>query len=345
MVVMLLGVTGGGGRLGNVLVRQLRARGDTVKVLEPRAEVPSSLDGVEVELVHGSVLEPRAVEALVEGVDLLFHLAAKVDLDRDRDGSIHAVNVDGTRVVAEACLARGIRMVHCSSHHALERHPLDEPLDENKPLALDEPCAYHRSKARAEALVRDLVRERGLDAVVVNPGSLVGPYDFEPSMIGRALLDLYHRRIPILMEVVSDYVDVRDVADGILRAAEKGRAGERYLLTGDVLELRDIVGIWGELTSVPMPKRVLPLWVGWAMVPFTIAVARLTGKSALFTPGVLRASVSNRVVSHAKATRELGFEPRSVKDSLAGALQFYRAAGWIGERPLSPPASPAHTPQ
>lgn len=326
---MKAGVTGGGGRLGNVLVRQLRARGDSVKVLEPGTTVPTSLSGVDVELVRGSVLDSRAVEALVEGTDVVFHLAAKVDLDRDRDGSIHAVNVEGTRVVAQACLGRGVRLVHCSSHHALERRPLDEPLDERKPLALDEPCAYHRSKARAEQIVQELVRERGLDAVVTNPGSLVGPYDFEPSMIGRALLDLYHRRIPILLEVVSDYVDVRDVADGILRAAEKGRAGERYLLTGDVLELKDIVALWGELTSVPMPQRVLPLWVGWTMVPFTILVARLTGKSALFTPGVLRASVSNRVVSHAKATQELGFQPRSVQAALAGALEFYRTQGWV----------------
>jgi dihydroflavonol-4-reductase len=327
---MRVAVTGGGGRLGNVLVRQLRARGDTVKVLEPSAKIPTSLGGLDVEFVRGSVLEPRTVAALVGDADLVFHLAAKVDLDRDRDGSIRAVNVDGTRMVAEACLARGIRMVHCSSHHALERHPLEQPLNEAKPLALADPCAYHRSKAQAEKLVQDLVRDRQLDAVVANPGSLIGPYDFEPSMIGRALLDLYHRRIPILMEVVSDYVDVRDVADGILRAAAKGRTGERYLLTGDVLDLKDIVGIWGELTSVPMPKRVLPLWVGWAMVPFTIAAARLTGKPALFTPGVLRASVSNRVVSHAKATRELGFEPRSARAALASALEFYRAEGWIG---------------
>jgi dihydroflavonol-4-reductase len=326
---MKVGVTGGGGRLGNVLVRQLRARGDLVKVLEPGTAVPSSLAGLDVELVRGSVLDSRAIEALVADTELVFHLAAKVDLDRDRDGTIRAVNVDGTRVVAEACLKRGIRLVHCSSHHALERRPLDEPLDELKPLALDEPCAYHRSKAHAERLVQDLVRERGLDAVVTNPGSLVGPYDFEPSMIGRALLDLYHRRIPILLEVVSDYVDVRDVADGILRAAEKGRAGERYLLTGEVLELKDIVALWGKLTSVPMPSRVLPLWVGWAMVPFTIAAARLSGKSALFTPGVLRASVSNRVVSHAKAAHELGFQPRSVEAALAGALEFYRARGWV----------------
>jgi dihydroflavonol-4-reductase len=292
------------------------------------AALPPSLRELEVEFVQGSVLDPQAVARLVADVDVVFHLAAKVDLERDRDGSIRAVNVEGTRIVAEACLARDIRLVHCSSHHALELRPLEKPLDETKPLALDTACDYHRTKAVAEKLVLDLVRERGLDAVVVSPGTLVGPFDYEPSIIGRALLDLYHRKIPMLMQVVSDYVDVRDVAAGILRAADSGRRGERYLLTGEVLELKDMVAIWGELTGVPMPKRVLPYWFGWAMLPFTLLAAKLSGKPALFTANMLRSSVSNRIVSHDKAKRELGFEPRATKAALAGALEFYRSAGW-----------------
>jgi dihydroflavonol-4-reductase len=323
-------VTGGGGRLGNVVVRQLRESGNAVRVLELLAEVPKSLDGVDVEFVRGSVLDRAAVDALIADVDVVIHLAAKVDLDRDRNGSIRAVNVEGTRIVAEACLGRKIRLVHCSSHHALQLDPLDQPLDESKPLALDTACDYHRTKAVAEQIVLDLVRERGLDAVVVSPGTLVGPFDFEPSILGRALLDLYHRRIPLLMQVVSDYVDVRDVASGILRAAERGRTGERYLLTGEVLELKQMVTIWGELTSVPMPQHVLPYWFGWAMLPLTLLAARLSGKPALYTANMLRSSVSNRVVSHEKANRELGFSPRSARAALAGALEFYRAAGWAG---------------
>lgn len=322
-------VTGGGGRLGNVVVRQLCERGDRVRVLEPLAARPASLNGLDVELVRGSVLDAGTIAALVADADVVFHLAAKVDLERDRDGSIRAVNVDGTRNVAEACAARGIRLVHCSSHHALELRPLDQPLDESKPLALDTPCDYHRTKAIAEKLVLELVRERGLDAVVVSPGTLVGPFDYEPSIIGRALLDLHQRRIPMLMQVISDYVDVRDVATGILSAADNGRKGERYLLTGEVLELKDMVAIWGELTGVPMPKRILPYWFGWAMLPFTLLASKLSGRPALFTANMLRSSVSNRVVSHEKASRELGFAPRGTRAALTGALEFYRATGWV----------------
>lgn len=324
---MKVAVTGGAGRLGNVVVRQLCERGDSVRVLDPVAALPDSLHGLDVELRSGSVVDPKDVAALVDGVDLVIHLAAKVHLDRDRDGSLRNVNVEGTRTVAEACLARNLRLVHCSSHHALELHPLDQPLDETKPLALETPCDYHRSKAMAEQLVLELIRERALNAVIVSPGTMVGPFDYEPSIIGRALLDLYHRRIPLLMQVVSDYVDVRDVAAGVINAADKGRIGERYLLTGEVLELKDMVQIWGELTGVPMPKRILPYWFGWVMLPFTMIAARFRGKPALFTANMLRSSVSNRIVSHEKAARELGFAPRSTRAALAEALQFYREAG------------------
>lgn len=326
---MLAAITGGGGRLGCALARVLLERGDRVRVLEPGSGSPASLAGLDVELIRGSVLSDIDVARLLDGVDVVFHLAAKVDLGKDRDGSIRKVNVDGTRNVATACAGRHIRLVHCSSHHALVRHPLDQPLDESRPLALDEPCDYHRSKAHAEKLIQELVRERGLDAVVVSPGTMIGPWDYEPSLMGKALLELYHRRIPVLMEVVSDYVDVRDVAAGMIAAATSGRRGERYLLTGAVHDLRTICGIWQELTGVPVPRTVLPLWVGWAMLPFAMVSARLTGKPPVFTPGVLRASVSNTVVSHAKAHAELGFEPRSTREALADALAFYRAQGWL----------------
>jgi dihydroflavonol-4-reductase len=145
------------------------------------------------------------------GAEIFFHLAAKVDLDRDVDGSIFAVNVEGTRHVVAACLAGTTRLVHCSSHHALERPPLAEPLDERRPLALDERCDYHRAKAVAEKLV--------LDATICSPGTLLGPHDYEPSLIATALVDLYRGRLPVLMQVASDFVDTRDVAAGMIAAS------------------------------------------------------------------------------------------------------------------------------
>ncbi len=324
---MLALVTGGGGRLGNVLVRRLLENGRKVRVLEPGSS-PQSLAGLDIDFMPGSVLDATDVDRAMDGVDVVYHLAAKIDLSPKKDPMMYTLNVEGTRMVVDACLARGLRLVHTSSHHALEREPLDQPLTEDKPLALDEKGEYHRSKAIGETIVLDAC-ERGLDAVIVNPGSMIGPYDFEPSMIGAALIDMYFGRVPVLLELLSDYVDVRDVADGMIAAAEKGRRGERYFLTGDVIPIMEMVSLYGELTGAKVPTRALPLWVGWVLLPFALAASAVTKKEPFITADMLRASVSNEVVSHDKAHRELGYTIRTLRESLTDAVAWYRERGWL----------------
>jgi dihydroflavonol-4-reductase len=320
-------VTGGGGRLGNVLVRRLIENGQKVRVLEP-GPLPESLAGLEIEFMQGSVLDAGDVGRAVDGVDVVYHLAAKIDLSPKKDPMMFVINVEGTRMVVNACLSRGLRLVHTSSHHALEREPLDQPLTEDKPLALTEKCDYHRSKAIGETIVLDAC-ERGLDAVIVNPGSMIGPHDYEPSMIGAVLIDMYFGRIPVLLEMLSDYVDVRDVADGMIAAAEKGRRGERYFLTGDVIPVMEMVSLYAELTGAKVPGRALPLWVGWVLLPFALAGSAVTKKEPFITGDMLRASVSNEVVSHDKAHRELGYTIRTLRESLTDAVAWYRERGWL----------------
>ncbi|MGB9341357.1 MAG: NAD-dependent epimerase/dehydratase family protein [Polyangiales bacterium] len=324
---MLALVTGGGGRLGNVLVRRLLELGQSVRVLEP-GSLPESLAGLDIDFVSGSVLDAADVARAVDGVDLVYHLAAEIDLSPKKDPMMYILNVDGTRKVVDACLSRNLRLVHTSSHHALVREPLDQPLTEEKPLALDEKCEYHRSKAIGETIVLDAC-ERGLDAVIVNPGSMIGPHDYEPSMIGTVLIDMYFGRIPVLLELLSDYVDVRDVADGMIAAAEKGRRGERYFLTGDVIPVMQMVSLFGELTGAKVPTRALPLWVGWALLPAALLVSAVSNKEPFITADMLRASVSNDVVSHDKAHRELGYTIRSLRESLGDAVAWYRERGWL----------------
>lgn len=324
---MLALVTGGGGRLGNVLVRQLLEDGHDVRVLEPGPR-PPSLEGLDIDFVSGSVLDASDVARSVEGADVVYHLAAKIDLRPKKDPMMYTINVEGTRLVAETCLSRGIRLVHTSSHHAVEREPLDQPLTEERPLALGEKCDYHRSKAVGETIVLEAC-ENGLDAVIVNPGSMIGPFDFEPSMIGAALIDMYFGRVPVLLDLLSDYVDVRDVAKGMIAAAQKGRRGERYFLTGDVVPILDMVALYGELTGRKVPTRALPLWFGWVLLPFALAGSAISKKDPFITGDMLRASVSNAVVSRDKAHRELGYTIRTLRESLSDAVSFYQSQGWL----------------
>ncbi len=296
-------------------------------MLEP-GDRPESLAELSIDFVSGSVLDSNDVAHAVEGADVVYHLAAKIDLRPKKDPMMFAINVEGTRNVVDACLRHGVRMVHTSSHHAVEREPLSEPLTEERPLALREKCDYHRSKAIGETIVLEGCK-RGLNAVIVNPGSMIGPYDFEPSLIGAALIDMYFGRVPVLLDLLSDYVDVRDVADGMIAAAEKGRCGERYFLTGPVVPIMEMVSTYGELTGAKVPTRALPLWFGWVLLPFALAGATVTKKDPFITADMLRASVSNAIVSHDKASRELGYRVRSLRESLTDAVQWYRERGWL----------------
>lgn len=320
-------MTGGGGRLGNVLVRQLLDGGHRVRVLEPGAK-PGSLDGLDVDFISGSVLDRNDLATAFDGADCVYHLAAKIDLSPKKDPMMFTINVNGTRNVVDVCLAHGLRLVHTSSHHAVEREPLEEPLTEERPLALDEKCDYHRSKAVGETVVLDACK-RGLDACIINPGSMIGPHDYEPSMIGAALIDMYFGRVPVLLDILSDYVDVRDVAAGAIAAAEKGRVGERYFLTGDVIPILEMVSLYGELTGKKMPSRALPLWFGWALLPLALAGSAITKADPFITADMLRASVSNAVVSRDKAVRELGYSIRPLRESLTDAVAFYEGQGWL----------------
>jgi dihydroflavonol-4-reductase len=324
-----VGVTGATGRLGNVLVRQLLANGEQVRALcLPGDPLRHALAELDVEIVEGSVLERASVDAFTHGLDGVYHLAARIDLGSDRDGKVWATNVGGTQQIIAACRARKLRMVHGSSHAALQRHPISEPLDERRPLALDEPCPYHRAKAHAEQAVLDAVAD-GLDAVICSPATLTGPYDFEPSLFGKALIDLVSGKIPILLDVLTDYADARDVANGMISGMQRGRTGERYLLSGEVRTMPEVAAILEQLTERAMPKRCLPLWVGWAAMPITYAIAAVSGRPPVFTPGVLRAAVWNSEVHHHKAAEELGFAPRPLAESFRDMLAWYRARGWL----------------
>jgi dihydroflavonol-4-reductase len=284
--------------------------------------------------VRGSVLEPATLDRLLAGAEVVYHLAARIHLDKDRDGSLYAVNVRGTQGVLTALHKTGARLVHCSSHHALDREPLSEPLDEKRPLALHDPNDYHRTKAQAEELVIKAVAHHGANAVIVNPGTMIGPHDYEPSIIGRALLALARKELPAVINALSDYVDVRDVADGTIAAAERGGKGERYLLTGEVVPITTLLALWEEITGVPQPGLCFPLWAAWGLVPFARAWSLVSRQPAQLTAGLLHASVSNREVSTKKAREQLGYRPRSVRDALRGTYQFLEEQGWLsGPRP------------
>ena len=319
---MIAAVTGAGGHLGGNLVRALVARGDTVRALVRSDE--RALAGLDVTVLRGDVRDRRALEALIDGSDIVFHLAAKVSIDPSERDEVLALNVGGARAVAQACRERGRRLVHFSSIHALTTQ--DGPIDETRPLAESHAFPYDRSKARGERAVLEEVA-RGLDAVTVNPTGVVGPYDFKPSHTGQMLLQLARRQLPTLVTGGFNWVDVRDVAAGAIAAAERGRAGERYLLSGAWRSVRELAEIACGMAKVKPPRFDVPVGVAMLGVPFAAAYARVTSTRAVYTRPSLDALRHHKDVRHDKATRELGYLPRPLEETIQDSYAWFRGVG------------------
>ncbi len=330
---MTVVITGANGHVGANLVRALIDKGRPARCLvHVNCE---AIEGLDTEIVQGDISDPASLCRAFEGADVVYHLAACISLSMSDWSVLEKVNVLGTRNVVEACLRTGVRrLVHFSSIHALVQAPMSVPVDESRPLVASRHYPpYDCSKAAAEIEVRRGI-EKGLDAVIINPTAIIGPHDYQPSYFGEALLSLAHHRLPALVTGGFDWVDVRDVVAGALRAEESAPAGAKYLLPGHWVSMRDIAAMVAEITGVPAIRFVLPLWLAHIGAPFIQAVSRVNGKRPLYTGVSLRALRSNRRISHERASRELGYRPRPFRETLADTLRWFEESGYF-TRPVN----------
>jgi dihydroflavonol-4-reductase len=325
---MITAVTGASGHLGGNLVRALLAEGRTVRVLARSDR--RALEGLNVQVVEGDIADPGALRALLDGAETVFHLAGRISIVGAEGGLVERTNVEGVRHVLQACRDAGVRrLVHFSSIHAFDTNPNDRLIDETRSLALGTGhAAYDRSKAGGQLAVLDAVKD-GLDAVIVNPGAVVGPFDFKISRMGAVFLDIYHGRLPMLIDGGYNWVDARDVSQGAILAEKKGRAGECYLLTGHWVHFREVSKTIGMLTGRRTTEAAAPIWLAFAASWLSLGWGTLRGKTPKFTPAAIRAIQSHRHISHEKAVRELGYQPRPFEETVRDTLEWFRQAGML----------------
>jgi len=321
-------VTGAAGHLGNNVVRQLLAAGRRVCVLLHSES--ASLDGLPVEKRWGDVLDLASLERAFDGVEVVYHFAAKVTIIPSEGESAKRINVLGPRNVVDACLTRRVRrLVHASSVHALTPGGSNGVTDERCAPNLDPGApAYDRSKAGGEGEVRAGIA-RGLDAVIVNPTGVIGPHDYAPHLAGRALIDMYLGKLPMNVSGGFNWVDARDVAAGALAAEARGRTGQNYLLSGRWAPVTEIAALMQESTGHRGPRLSAPLWLARVGLPFIGAYAKLTGSQPVYTGPSLRALTEHRDCNNAKARAELGFAPRPLERTIADTFAFYERAGLL----------------
>jgi dihydroflavonol-4-reductase len=321
-------VTGASGHVGANLVRTLVAQGKPVRALlhiESRA-----IEGLDVETVRGDVREPESLPKAFEGVEMVYNLAANISLNMGGSKVMESVNVTGTRNVVEACLRHRVkRMVHFSSIHALAHDSTKQVIDESCPLVESPDCSsYSWSKAASENEVYKGI-ERGLNAVIIRPTAILGPYDYQPSLFGEVLLFLAQGKLPGLVAGGFDWVDVRDVVCGAIQAGETAAAGSKYLLSGHWATLCDVAAMVEEITGVGAPGFKCPLWLAGTAAPFVTAFDRMRGRRPLYTSFSIKTLRTSHQVSHARASQEFGYQPRPLPDSIKDTLEWFRETGQL----------------
>jgi dihydroflavonol-4-reductase len=320
-------VTGATGHIGNVLVRRLLGSGQAVRALVLPGEDLAPLAGVEVERRQGDVLDPQSLAEAMRGVDVLYHLAAVISILPGRPPALRAINVGGTRNVLGAAERAGVRrLIYASSIHAFERVPHGTYIDESLPFDPANPVGeYDRTKAEASLAVQ-AAAQAGLDAVIVCPTGVIGPNDFRGSEMGRLIRDCVQGRHQLYVDGAYDFVDVRDVAEGLLLAAAKGRRAETYILSGERLTVSDVLDILWEGTGRRFPRTRIPFWVASGLAALAAPYGALSGRKTRLTPYSLATLRSNSAISHAKATRELGYRPRPLRETLEDTIAWFTAA-------------------
>jgi len=323
-------VTGATGHIGNVLVRELLTQGKKVRVLILPHDDIRPIENLDVEKIEGDILNPNSLTHAFEGADMVFHLAAAISIQIGKKRLLQKINVEGTKNVIEACVRSHVRrLVYTSSIHAFKKVTRGAVIDERVPFDPDKFFgSYDRTKAEAALWVLRAVRERNLDAVVVCPSGIIGPYDFRVSQMGHFLIYLAEKKLKAYVDGFHPFVDVRDAARGHISAAEKGRRGEVYILSGEKVSISEIMQIAEKTCGIKIPRIKLPRRLILALYPFLFLYYKISRKEPLFTAYSLHTLGIDSPYSHEKASREFGYSPRPIKESIKDAIDWFRQNGY-----------------
>lgn len=324
-------ITGATGFVGSAVARLLLAEGREVRALVRGGGDSRNIDGLDIERASGNLTDIASLKSAVKGCNALYHVAADYRLWIPRPKEIYDINVEGTRNLMRAAGEAGVaRIVYTSSVAVLGLNKDGTPAGEDVPVGLaDMTGHYKRSKYLAEEVVREMVSKNGLAAVIVNPSTPIGARDIKPTPSGRIIVDFVNGRMPAYVDTGLNLVHVDDCARGHLLAFERGKLGERYILGGENLSLRDILLTLGRITARPAPTLRLP---NRLLMPFAYTAegwARLTGTETRLTVDSLKMARKRMFFSSDKAARELGFSSRSAEQALSDAVRWFAENGYF----------------
>ena len=324
-------VTGATGFVGSHVARVLVEQGADLRLLLRPGSNPANIEGLNAERAIGDLRDPASIEKAMLGCEVVFHLAADYRLwVRDPD-EMYRSNVEGTKAILEAARKNGVRrVVYTSSVATMGFTGNGHPADENSPVALDKMIGpYKRSKFMAEQVAMGAGRS-GMDVVVVNPSTPVGEQDIKPTPTGRIIVDFLKKKFPAYVDTGLNLVDVRDCARGHVAALDKGRSGERYILGGENLTLKQILDKLAAITGLPSPKLKVPYVMALATgVVDEVVTGRILGREPRATIDAVRMGRKKMFVSSSKAERDLGWKAGAVDNALGRAVDWFRQHGYV----------------
>jgi dihydroflavonol-4-reductase len=326
-------LTGGTGFVGSAVLRRLLRAGHSVRALVRPNSDRRNLAGLPVEIFQGDLTDQSSLDRALAGCSTLFHVAADYRLWVPNSRSLYEANVNGTRNIMFAAARAGVtRIVYTSSVATLGLMADGSPAHEDTPVRLADMIGhYKRSKFLAEAEVQRMAREEGLPVVIVNPSTPIGPRDIKPTPTGRIIVDALSGRMPAYVDTGLNVVHVDDVATGHLLALEHGKTGERYVLGGANMTLREILTCLAAIAGRKPPRICLPHNLVYPLACLSEAWAWTAGrkKEPRVTLVGVRLARKKMFFSAEKARRLLGFEPRPVEEALRDAVDWFRRHGYL----------------
>lgn len=330
----MIAVTGATGHIGNVLVRELIACGELVRAFVLPGDDLRPLRGLNVEIIYGDVTDLRSLESAFAGAELVFHLAGIVTIMPSMRKVLERINVGGVRNVIAACRTASVhRLIYTSSVHAIAEPSHGTMIDETQPFDPDRVLGdYARSKALATLILLNEAGKGGFDAVICCPTGVIGPWDYGISNIGQLILDFASGHLKSYVKGAYDFVDVRDVANGLILAAQKGQSGRHYIFSGAQVEVPELMKELERNIGYPAPTYEIPSTIARAAGVLASVYYRLIRRRPVFTAYSIDVLKSNSQVSSARAYQELGFTTRPWQDSIRDQIEWFRTEGMLPER-------------
>tara|TARA_B100000609_G_C17210907_1_gene433743 strand:+ start:863 stop:1852 length:990 start_codon:yes stop_codon:yes gene_type:complete len=323
-------ITGSSGHVGSNFIRELSKQDYKIRCIDFDGD-HRAYEGYDVEVIKGDITNKESLQPVFKNVDIVFHTAALINLDRRYEKQIRQVNVEGTRNVCEAAVKAGVKkLIHFSSVDAFYRFPIEEPLLESRSL-IDDPNAvpYDLSKADGQKIVLEFC-EKGLDASIIHPTSIVGPNDFKPGLPMQEMVNLANGKRKLLPNWGYNFVDVRDLCITAISAVKLGRTGQNYIVGGEYHLYSYIAELMKQQLGRTVLLATIPDFVSYLGLPYEYIKSLITGKPRVLTVDTLHTGkTGNKIVPSTLAREELGHSPRPLEETIYDMISFFQKRGLI----------------